>query len=211
MTETTARIVLVILWSALAVIRLYYSRLGGAFSPAARRSSSTSREGTAVVVVRLLMIPWLVVVGVYLFAPDRLGRFQLDLPGWLRWLGACAWLTSLALLLWVHRALGRNFSGLLRTRDDHELVTWGPYRWVRHPMYPTFLLLATGMFLLTAHWLIGVPPFLGVALVMAFRTPLEEAMMVERFGDEYRSYAASVGRYLPRFGAGGRAGVAESP
>lgn len=65
-------------------------------------------------------------------------------------------------------------------------------------MYPTFLLLSAGMFLLTAHWVIGLPPFLGVALVMAFRTPREEAMMIERFGEEYRSYANSVGRYLPR-------------
>ncbi|HUP21792.1 MAG TPA: isoprenylcysteine carboxylmethyltransferase family protein [Thermoanaerobaculia bacterium] len=92
---------------------------------------------------------------------------------------------------WTHRK--RNV-----TRADHELVTWGPYRYERHPMYPTFLLLSAGMFLLTAHWVIGLPPFLGVALVMAFRTPREEAMMIERFGEEYRSYANSVGRYLPR-------------
>lgn len=198
MTEETARILLLLLWAALVAIRLYYSGLGGAFSKAERSASKHEREGSAVIVVRLLLIPWLAVVVVYVVAPGLLVALQVDLPGWARWLGAGAWLASLALLLWVHRSLGRNFSGLLRTRADHELVTWGPYRYVRHPMYPTFLLLSAGMFLLTAHWVIGLPPFLGVAMVMAFRTPREEAMMIERFGDEYRSYANSVGRYLPR-------------
>lgn len=197
MTEPVARILLVLLWGALAAIRVYYIHLGGGFSKRERQASHHAGEGAAVVVVRLLMLPWLAAVVVYLVAPERLAAFQLALPGWLRWLGAGLWVVSLALLLWVHRALGRNFSGLLRTRADHQLVTWGPYRWVRHPMYPTFLLLAVAMLLLTAHWLIGAPPFLGVALVMAFRTPREEAMMVDRFGDEYLRYAERVGRYLP--------------
>jgi protein-S-isoprenylcysteine O-methyltransferase Ste14 len=200
MSETTARILLGVLWTALAAIRLYYIRLGGAFSKEERRTSTWKREGAALPVIRLLMLPWLFVVGLYVVAPARLDAFQLDLPTWARWLGAGLWLLSLALLVWVHRALGRQFSGLLRTRADHELVTWGPYRFVRHPMYPTFLLLSIGMLLLTAHWLIGAPVFVGVALVMAFRTPREEAMMVERFGDEYRRYTARVGRYLPRLG-----------
>jgi protein-S-isoprenylcysteine O-methyltransferase Ste14 len=201
MNETVARILLVSLWAALAAIRIYYIRLGGGFSKDEARKSTKAREGVAIVVVRLLMVPWLLAVVLYVVAPHRLAELQLDLPGALRWLGVGLWLVSLGLLLWVHRALGRNFSGLLRTRADHELVTWGPYRWVRHPMYPTFLLLAIGMFLLTAHWLIGLPPLLGVALVMAFRTPREEAMMVERFGDEYRRYADGVDRYLPRLQA----------
>lgn len=198
MSETTARILLVALWIALVAIRLHYIRLGGAFSKEERRTSTWKREGAALPVIRLLMLPWLFAVGLYLVAPARLDALQLDLVAWARWLGAGIWLMSLALLMWVHRALGRNFSGLLRTRADHELVTWGPYRWVRHPMYPTFLLLSIGMLLLTAHWVIGAPVFVGVALVMAFRTPREEAMMIERFGDEYRRYAARVGRYLPR-------------
>ena len=198
MSETTARILLIVLWSALVAIRLYYIRLGGAFSREERRTSTWKREGVALPAIRLLLLPWFAVVVLYLVSPERLARFQLDLPGALRWLGAALWVLSLVLLLWVHRALGRNFSGLLRTRADHELVTWGPYRWVRHPMYPTFLLLSAGMLLLTGHWLLGAPPFVGVALVMALRTPREEAMLIERFGDEYRVYAERVGRYLPR-------------
>jgi protein-S-isoprenylcysteine O-methyltransferase Ste14 len=200
MSESTARLLMVLLWGALVVLRVYYIRLGGAFSKEQKRTSSWWNEGSAVTVVRLLMLPWVGFVVLYLVAPHKVAHLQLELPGVLRWLGALLWLGSLGLLLWVHRALGRNFSGLLRTRADHELVTWGPYRWVRHPMYPTFLLLSVGMLLLTAHWAIGLPPFAGVAWVMASRTPREEAMMVERFGDEYRRYAAEVGRYMPRLG-----------
>jgi protein-S-isoprenylcysteine O-methyltransferase Ste14 len=44
---------------------------------------------------------------------------------------------TLPAALWVFSALGRNVSETVLTKGDHELVTAGPYRWIRHPLYTT--------------------------------------------------------------------------
>jgi len=119
------------------------------------------------------------------------------LPDSLRWIGAITGFASLGLLIWVQHSLGKNFSSLLRIRSDHTLVTYGPYRWVRHPMYTTLLLLAGAILLLTANWFIGGALILAILLVMIVRTPFEEKMMIDKFGDEYRWYMARTGKFMP--------------
>ncbi len=76
-------------------------------------------------------------------------------------------------------------------------VTHGPYRWVRHPFYVTAALLMASATLLTANWLIGVTSVFVLGL-LAIRTPKEEQMLVERFGQQYRDYMARMGRFFPR-------------
>lgn len=98
----------------------------------------------------------------------------------------------------VHHFLGKNFSSELRIRPDHELVTEGPYRYVRHPMYTSFFVMMTGLFLLSGNWLICGSALLVLIFVMVVRTPREERMMEGRFGDAYRHYMARTGRYLPK-------------
>jgi protein-S-isoprenylcysteine O-methyltransferase Ste14 len=73
-----------------------------------------------------------------------------------------------------------------------------PYRWVRHPFYVTAALLMGSVTLITANWLIGVNSVL-VLILLAVRTPKEEQMLIERFGDEYRGYMVRTGRFFPRF------------
>jgi protein-S-isoprenylcysteine O-methyltransferase Ste14 len=58
-------------------------------------------------------------------------------------------------------------------------------------------LLMASVTLLTANWSIGVTSLL-VMLLLAVRTPKEEQMLAERFGDEYRAYMATTGRFVPR-------------
>ncbi|MGW8251833.1 MAG: methyltransferase family protein, partial [Anaerolineales bacterium] len=82
-------------------------------------------------------------------------------------------------------------------------VTYGPYRWVRHPLYTVGFMMFIGLSLLAANWFIALMLVLGF-VPLAMRTPIEEAHLVERFGDEYRRYMRRTGRYLPRFG--GKAG-----
>jgi len=84
------------------------------------------------------------------------------------------------------------------TRSQATLITRGPYRWVRHPFYVTAALLMFSVTLLTANWLIGASGLVVLAL-LAIRTPKEEQMLVERFGDEYRKYMAKTGRFFPRW------------
>ena len=108
----------------------------------------------------------------------------------------------MALIWWVQWALGSNFSTTLHVRDEHTLVTHGPYRWVRHPMYAVLYVHMVALFLISANWLIGGALLLVLTLVVAVRLGKEEAVMVEKFGDEYRAYMERTGRLLPRVSPG---------
>jgi protein-S-isoprenylcysteine O-methyltransferase Ste14 len=124
-----------------------------------------------------------------------------DLPAWLRWVGAGALLGATGLLWWTHRALGRNFSGVLEIRKGHALVTRGPYRLVRHPMYLAFFVFGFGLLLLAANWLIAGANLAVLTWMYLVRAPEEERMLAEHFGDAYSRYMQGTGRLLPRLRA----------
>jgi protein-S-isoprenylcysteine O-methyltransferase Ste14 len=76
-------------------------------------------------------------------------------------------------------------------------VTHGPYRWVRHPFYVTAALLMASVTVLASNWLIGLTSLI-VLVLLSVRTPKEERMLIERFGERYREYMARTGRFIPR-------------
>jgi protein-S-isoprenylcysteine O-methyltransferase Ste14 len=122
----------------------------------------------------------------------------LPLPVWLRWTGLGLAFAGFALLEWSQSALGRNWSARVQLLKDHELVVSGPYRWVRHPMYAAGLLANASVLLLSANWLVGGGWLVLYGWQFAARIPLEEDLMVHRFGEAYRQYMRRTGRLLPR-------------
>lgn len=94
-------------------------------------------------------------------------------------------------------SIGTNISPSHATRAGHQLITHGPYRWVRHPLYSAGLLLCVSLTLLTALWALGVGMLIPLA-VLLWRTPREEARLIALFGDEYRAYMRRAGRFFPR-------------
>jgi protein-S-isoprenylcysteine O-methyltransferase Ste14 len=129
--------------------------------------------------------------------PHLLSWADMALPDWVRLLGAALALAALGLFVWIHRTLGTNLSATLRIKDNHTLVTVGPYAFIRHPMYSSFYLLHVAVFFLTANWFIGLTWIIGLSLIVLLRVDREEAMLVERFGEEYRTYMRRTGRFLP--------------
>jgi len=134
---------------------------------------------------------------VYLFLPEWVSWASFSLPLWLRSLGSSLAVLALLLFLWVHGSLGRNFSNTLRIKDRHTVVTSGPYRLMRHPMYTAFYLLHISVFFLTRNGFIGLTWTVGLTLIIILRVKREEAMMVDHFGEEYASYMERTGRFLP--------------
>jgi protein-S-isoprenylcysteine O-methyltransferase Ste14 len=120
------------------------------------------------------------------------------LPDGLRWIGAALSLVVLPLILWVQESLGSNFSTTIHIREEHTLVTKGPYRWIRHPMYTVLMMQSIGLLLLTANWFIGGSYSLLLMIIMIARTPFEENMMIEKFGEQYRAYMRQTGKFLPK-------------
>jgi protein-S-isoprenylcysteine O-methyltransferase Ste14 len=135
----------------------------------------------------------------YLIWPEWILWASVPIPDWLRWTGVVAGALGIAALAWVHRELGRNFAATLHLRDQgHTLVTSGPYRWVRNPMYTSIYLILISFFLVSANCVIGLSWFGGFTALMISRVPREEALMQEQFGEEYRAWAARTGRFMPR-------------
>lgn len=160
----------------------------------------TATEGIVIAVPRFLLLG-ISLIGILSYSLDpRLMKWSLlSLPFWMRWFGFFVGLFALLLFFWVLRSLGRNFSTTLTINKAQTLVTRGPYRWVRHPMYTSFVFLWTGFLLLSSSWFIGLTGILGFIWAIVIRTPKEEQMMINRFGDEYVAYMQRTGRYLPRW------------
>jgi len=198
--EGVFRSALLALWLCLFLIRVYYAarlrRAGERVSPG--RQAVQQREGALVYVARVLLFCALIVTLVlYTFKPQWMGSFLIPLPSWVRWAGVVLGLLCLPFLVWVQHALGRQWSSDLQLREQHALVTEGPYRWVRHPMYSVIFTFLAALCLVSANWLFLLGS--AAAIIMLYRRiDQEEEMMIGQFGDEYRSYRARTGRLLPR-------------
>jgi protein-S-isoprenylcysteine O-methyltransferase Ste14 len=141
------------------------------------------------------------VLGAGLFIWPHPGR------GWLTWrylppapvwffLGLLLTVLGLGLAVYARAFLGRNWSGTVTLKQDHELIRSGPYRWVRHPIY-TGLLLAVCASALALGQLRGL---LGLALIAAGflrRITVEERILTGQFGDAYKRYQAEVPALVP--------------
>jgi protein-S-isoprenylcysteine O-methyltransferase Ste14 len=113
------------------------------------------------------------------------------------WLGLFVAIAALVMFHLTHRALGRNWSVSLDVRENHQLVTDGIYRRVRHPMYSAFWLWAIAQALLLPNWVAGFSGLVGFGILFFGRVAREERMMLETFGDSYRAYMARTGRVFP--------------
>jgi protein-S-isoprenylcysteine O-methyltransferase Ste14 len=132
----------------------------------------------------------------YLFTP-LLAFADYRLPVIVQCLGTAIMATSLWLFWRSHADLGQNWSISLELREDHQLVTHGVYRSVRHPMYASIWLWDIAQAMLLQNWFAGWAALLGFAALYFLRTPREERLMCESFGEEYREYMRQTGRLLP--------------
>ena len=94
-------------------------------------------------------------------------------------------------------ALGRNWSVVARTRADHELVTWGVFAYVRHPIYSALFAWVIAMAVAFGHYwgLILAVPLYWIGTILRVRE--EERLLRAQFGADYDAYAKRVKRFLP--------------
>lgn len=122
-------------------------------------------------------------------------RFMPD-AAWTFWVGAVLTLAGLLFAVWARVHIGRNWSGTITVKEDHALITGGPYRFVRHPIYTGLLLALIGFALARGEWR-GV-----VAVALAFwafwrKLRIEERWMREQFGVAYEEYSRRVSALIP--------------
>jgi protein-S-isoprenylcysteine O-methyltransferase Ste14 len=147
---------------------------------------------------RWIFLPLLVIgfLGAYVPAyTERRGWWLLD-GETVRWLGVFLYVAGGALRIWPVFVLGRRFSGLVAIQPGHELVTDGPYRFIRHPSY-------LGAIILMVGWALAFRSGAGVILAMGIIPPLlarirsEEALLRTQFGDQYDAYCRRTSRLIP--------------
>lgn len=115
-------------------------------------------------------------------------------------IGSLIYFPSLLLYLWGFRALGPMFgaaSGFgVRLQAGHRLVTHGPYRYVRHPMYLAVILAGFGGLLIYRTW--AMLAFVVSMSGLGIRARREEQVLAEEFGEEWKVYAQQVPAWIPR-------------
>jgi protein-S-isoprenylcysteine O-methyltransferase len=175
---------------AVALLALLRRRSGG---PSVRDRVRGWRWYVPVVLlpVEWLLPPVLILLG--------LGESQM---GWLpvRLLGFIIGLGGAALLVWASATLGRFLVHEAAVFPDHALITRGPYRLLRHPIYSGYLavLLGSALGTLNVCLLLLWPISLVGILVQAGS---EEQLLGSRFGEAYHHYARRTGQLVPRWWA----------
>jgi protein-S-isoprenylcysteine O-methyltransferase Ste14 len=155
-------------------------------------------EGWLVLSLRLvIMLPLFIDLLLNLYYPRLLNwaKFSLPLPA--RIAGLVLSVLCIPLLWWVFRSIGEDVLEIFLFKDRHQLFTTGPYRWIRHPLYATSLLLIFSMSLVFEDWIL-----LGyfLAATLAFRLliiPEEEKQLLDAFGEEYECYQTRTGAMFP--------------
>lgn len=122
-----------------------------------------------------------------------------------RWLAVSLWqllagsaLTAagLCFTVWARRHLGSNWSVVVTIKQGHELVTSGPYAWVRHPIYTGLLLAFAGSALAQGEWR-GLLALALAAAALRRKLGIEERWLREQFGPAYDAYSQRVAALLP--------------
>jgi protein-S-isoprenylcysteine O-methyltransferase Ste14 len=187
------RLILIVLFAALFPVGMYH-RIK---SQSTGEKLDRRQEGTFILAT-LRPIGFALWLGALVWLVDPAWMFwsSISLPDSLRWIGFALMIAGGALILWTFRSLGKNLTDTVVTRREHTLVTRGPYRWVRHPLYAAAAILIVGMSLITANWFFLVTGGIVLALLVR-RTRTEEENLVRRFGDDYRAYMARTGRFFP--------------
>lgn len=179
----------------LGAARLRYFRLAG-FRTSSSERLNWGRHLPAYAASAL----WIAYVAWFVLDPRQaqtLGAWTGAAPVLLAWTGIALIVAGLALFLYSHHVIGRYWSIVVQVKQRHRLVTEGPYRYVRHPLYSAFFIAYLGTALTLQSWLLlaGFPVFV-LSYVLFARE--EERVMEQGFGETYRGYRGRTGMFLPR-------------
>lgn len=198
-SESAYRAAFAALLFALLAMRVYFMirvrRSGGRITP---DDQAVAREGRIGVLLRtILFIALLTFLVIYFLGAAWVDVFLFSLPGWLRWAGFVLGILSVVFWTWTQIHLDTQWSAQLQLKESHHLVTSGPYASIRHPLYLAMMGWSIAIALLTANWIFTAVSALAIAGVI-WRTPKEEQMMIDTFGDEYRTYMQRTGKFFPK-------------
>jgi protein-S-isoprenylcysteine O-methyltransferase Ste14 len=164
---------------------------------AANTKSTQRLEPAASGILRLLII----LVAIVLLSTTWIPLPWLYRPVWRAgfwpfWLGAAVTVSGLLFAVWAREHLGRNWSSQVSIKQDHELITTGPYAVVRHPIYTGILVGFLGLAIALSE-VRGFVVFVLFFLVFWAKLSKEEQWMSSQFGETYAKYVDRTAALVP--------------
>jgi protein-S-isoprenylcysteine O-methyltransferase Ste14 len=180
-------VVLAILLQVIVVIRL-----PGAGRDRGRKKKIVRRKRLALMLLQV--IPLIIVIaGPY---DDRRNIAVLSRAEMFRYLGLVLFCSGFAAMHWAEQSLGRQFSVRITIQEDHQLVTTGPYRYIRHPRYLGIIIFTIGFSLVYRSWMTLIL-VAALALVLIWRIHGEESLLHQEFGTDWETYSRTSWRLIP--------------
>jgi protein-S-isoprenylcysteine O-methyltransferase Ste14 len=141
--------------------------------------------------IRLVIL----VLAVVLVRLRPFGAHGVNSDPWRAALGLALFAGGLGFAVWARLHIGRNWGTPMSQKDEPELVTSGPYRLVRHPIYSGLLVASLGTAVaLSWPWMIAV---VLAAVYFVYSATVEERYMTEQFPDAYPAYKRSTKMLVP--------------
>jgi protein-S-isoprenylcysteine O-methyltransferase Ste14 len=154
------------------------------------RTSGQSQWGTFAV-TRILLIGAVILL---VHVKPHLATVSIHQP-WATAVGFALYLIGLGLAVWARVYIGRNWGMPMSRKAETELITTGPYRSVRHPIYTGIILALTGTAIATSLILLSAAVIFGWYFIHSAR--VEERNMTEQFPDSYPAYQRSTKMLIP--------------
>jgi protein-S-isoprenylcysteine O-methyltransferase Ste14 len=150
------------------------------------QKSLAQSVGLVLVIIAAFLLPHLPIFGFVNFTAEN--PFVVSI-------GFIVCIAGMAFFVWARQTLGKNWSQTVTVKKDHELVTTGPYRYVRHPMYTGGLTACIGSAMIAG----GAWVFLFVVLGALFlwRVGAEDKLMARQFPGEYPNYKKRTKALIP--------------
>ena len=150
------------------------------------------------------LIPWsrelrirvvIVIVAILLIRSGAFRNNYLNSDPWRAGSGLILFVLGLSFAIWARLHIGRNWGSPMSQKDEPDLVTSGPYRLVRHPIYSGILVAGVGTAVaLNWLWLIVIGL---VGIYFVYSATVEERYLTEQFPDAYPTYKRSTKMLVP--------------
>jgi len=202
--ELLFRAIFTALW-LIFISSLTWVRYSARESTGKQSINQTARHERQLHIVALALFGpfWFGGIILYAILPGWIAFLSISLPDWFRLIMVGVTALSIPFTIWGYRTLCKNWVHALdpskfQQREVEALVTSGPYHYVRNPIYLGSFTFIIALALVAANWLLLLPALVLITIIYR-QIDNEEAMLIDRFGDEYREYMNRTPRIIPKF------------
>lgn len=117
----------------------------------------------------------------------------------IRIIGLLVYLVFSWIQIWVTKVLGDNYTQDIAIKKEHQLVTSGPFKFIRHPQYLSQILIDIGGTIATLSFILAPIAIIEIPFLF-MRAAFEDRLLEKHFGENFRSYKKKTGQIFPFIG-----------